>query len=94
MMQDNLNINVGKGYPSHLSMPTRSLNPVPSDHPEPLNPSQWDPTGKNLNPNVAASTQAVNIPCKQRFVENIPIPTSTQRNPTGATNVPATTRFV
>ena len=84
MMQDNLNINVEKGYPSHLSMPARSLNPVPSDHPEPLNPSQWDPTGKNINPNVAGSTQALNIP----------VATSTQRNPTGATNVPPTTRFV
>jgi len=81
MMQDNLNINVEKGYPSHLSMPARSLNPVPSDHPEPLNPSQWDPTGKNINPNVAGSTQALNIP----------VATSTQRNPTGATNVPPTT---
>ena len=77
MMQDNLNINVEKGYPSHL-------NPVPSDHPEPLNPSQWDPTGKNINPNVPGSTQALNIP----------VATSTQRNPTGATNVPPTTRFV
>ena len=84
MMQDNLNINVEKGYPSHLSMPTRSPNPVPSDHPEPLNPSQWDPTGKNINPNVAGSTQALNIP----------VATSTHRNPTGATNVPPTTRFV
>jgi hypothetical protein len=27
MMQDNLNINEEKGYPTHLSMPTRSLNP-------------------------------------------------------------------
>ena len=54
------------------------------DELEHLNPSQWDPTGKNINPNVAASTQAVNIP----------VATSTQRNPTGATNVPATTRFV
>jgi len=80
MMQDNLNINVEKGYPSNL----RSLNPVPSDHPEPLNPSQWDPTGKNINPNVAGSTQALNIP----------VATSTHRNPTGATNVPPTTRFV
>ena len=83
MMQDNLNINVEKSYPSK-NMPTRSPNPVPSDHPEPLNPSQWDPTGKNINPNVPGSTQALNIP----------VATSTQRNPTGATNVPPTTRFV
>ena len=76
MMQDNLNINEEKGYPTHSSMPTRSLKALVNyDHAEPLNPSQWDPTGK---------TPAVNIP----------VATSTHGNPTGATNIPATTRFV